>query len=1152
MSGGLSERSFEDHICDWLVAEGGYQEVKVGTATPSLDVAAGLDVDDVFGFLFDTQPDEWAELCVRHGSEPTARKGFLQRLVGELAKRGTVDVLRHGVEDLGVNMRLAFPQPAHGLIGEVVARYESNRLTVIRQLPYKEGSDETIDLGLFVNGIPVATAELKNQVTGQNVDDAVKQYRRRDPGTPITSRPGVVHFAVDTERVMMTTRLAGNDTEFLPFNQGHAGGAGNPPNPAGHTTAYLWEQVWSRDNWMDLLFRYVHTEKPTGRVIFPRFHQWDTVRRLEADCVDHGVGENYLVQHSTGSGKSNTIAWLCHRLHSLHRDDDTKVFDKVIVITDRIVLDRQLQDTIYQFEHAHGLVQKIDRDSNQLAEAIAGRTARIIITTLQKFPFVLDKVAELEDRTYAIVVDEAHSSQTGESAKAVHEALGAVDEIDSGDPVEDALLAAAAARGRQPNLSYFAFTGTPKNQTLELFGHQRPDGKYEAFHLYPMRQAIEEGFILDVLANYATYDTYFKIQKAIEDDPELETAKANRALKKYLVLHPTQLAQKAEIITSHFLTVVQPKIGGRAKAMVACDSRLQALRTFKALRSALNDAGQADVGVLVAFSGALIDDGEWTETKANGLPESQTVNAFDTDEYKILVVAEKFQTGFDQPLLQAMYVDKALSRHHAVQTLSRLNRIHPGKDETFVLDFVNDAEVIQDAYQEYYDKTVSPAADPNLMYDALGGLDPFGVLRDDEVEQVVELIVSGNGDLHKKVHAVLKLAIDRYEELDEDDQERFRKGVAEFIRLYAYLSQVVSFVDTRMERHQLYLRALKGFLRSDPGEAIDMSEKVLLTHLRQQKISEGSISLDPVVVEIPAVGPHGIDVFNPDHERLSRIIEMLNDRFALRLGESDRLHIESIVEVMVDNETLQNQAAVNTLENFRIVFEEAFKRAAVKRLSANEELTTRFLDDPEFLESVTEAFLGPTQGRMTVARQERIEITELLERGEDKWLEYKATFRTAGETGEVVNALETASIKTVAGFLNSYEGGTLLIGVADDGSVHGLDSDFASLHKEGKEDTDRFTRHVNQAIVNAVGKAAATFVSIQMHNVNGKHLARVHVRPCTHPVRAKVSAERDGQRIKEERFYVRLNGQTEPFNDPEQIELFISGRWPDRQPEPSD
>jgi len=1166
VSAGLSERSFEDYICDWLVADGGYREFKIGTATPSLDVVAGLDVDDVFGFLFDTQPDEWAQLCVRHGSEPTARKGFLHRLVSELAKRGTVDVLRHGVEDLGINIRLAFPQPAHELTPEVVARYEANRLTVIRQLPYKEGSDETIDLGLFVNGIPTATAELKNQVTGQNVDEAVKQYRRRDPGTPFTSRLGMVHFAVDTERVMMTTHLDGDDTEFLPFNQGHDGGKGNPPNPDGHTTAYLWEQAWSRDNWMDLLFRYVHQEKstvdnPRGRVIFPRFHQWDAVSQLEADCKANGAGSNYLVQHSTGSGKSNTIAWLCHRLHSLHRDDDTKVFDKVIVITDRIVLDEQLQETIYQFEHAHGLVQKIDRDSKQLAEALTGHTARIIITTLQKFPFILDKVSELGDRSYAIVADEAHSSQSGESAKALRIALGHEDknddedEDDVSDPIEAALVAAATARGRQPNLSYFAFTGTPKNQTLELFGNQRPDGKYEAFHLYPMRQAIEEGFILDVLANYTTYNTYSKFRKTIEDDPELETAKANQALKTYLTLHPTQLSQKAQIITSHFQTVVQPKIGGRAKAMVVCDSRIHALKTCRALRSALAEAGKEDatkgnVSVLVAFSGTLEDDdGEWTETKANGLPESQTVKAFDTDDYKILVVAEKFQTGFNQSLLQAMYVDKPLSGHRAVQTLSRLNRIHRGKDGTFVLDFVNDAETIQDAYQEYYDRTISPPTSPNLMYDARSELQPFGVLRDDEIEEVVSLIYSAPGDLHKKAHAALKPALDRYSELDEDDQERFRKCVTEFVRLYAYLSQLVSFIDTGMERYHTYLRALKGFLRGAPGDAIDVSEKVTLTHLRNQKISEGAIGLKKGEVEVPPVKPGRTDVFDPDYERLSRIIATLNDRFALKLGESDRLHIESIIEDLVSDETLQNQAAANPIENFKIAFEQAFQAAAVQRLTKNEELTAKLLDDPNFLETVTEAFLGPTQGRMTVARQERIGITELLERGEDKWLEYKATFRTAAETGEIIKPLETASLKAIAGFLNSYEGGTLLIGVTNDGTVHGLNSDFASLHKEGKEDTDRFTLHVNQAIVNFVGTAAAVFVSIQMHNIDGLYVARVHVRPCGHPVWAQVPAERHGQRITEECFYVRLNGQTQPFDDPEQIELFISGRWPDRKPD---
>ena len=1149
MSGGLSERAFEDHICSSLVTDGGYTSVKVGTDTEEFDPVLGLDLSDLFGFITDTQAEEWAELCLRHGSENTAKKKFAERLAKQLDRLGTVDVLRHGVTDLGVQVRLAFPKPSHGLTPEVAARYGANRVVVMRQLPYNPASNETIDLGLLVNGIPVATAELKNQLTDQNVSDAVKQYRDRDPKPAVVSRPGMVHFAVDTEKVMMTTRLDSEGTRFLPFNRGCDGGPGNPPNLDGHSTSYLWEQVWARDNWMDLLFRFIHIEKAEGSgpgtVIFPRFHQWDAVRSIEAACLTNGPGENYLVQHSAGSGKSNTIAWLCHRLYSLHQSDDNKVFDKVIVITDRVVLDRQLQDTIYQFEHAHGVVQKIDDNSAQLAEALKGQTAKIIITTLQKFPFVLDKVAELKDRSYAIVVDEAHSSQSGESAKAVRKALGESDIEESGDPVEDALLREATARGRQPNLSYFAFTATPKNRTLELFGRPRDGGLFEAFHLYPMRQAIEEGFILDVLANYTTYDTYFKIQKDIEDDPEFETSQATRALARYVTLHPENQTQKAEIVAKHFCHVVKSKIAGQAKAMVVCSSRLHAIRFFKALRKALRDDGRSDIGVLVAFSGTLTDDdGEWTETKANSFPESQTAERFDTDEYRIMVVAEKFQTGFDQPLLQAMYVDKPLKRQNAVQTLSRLNRIHKGKDECFVLDFFNDAETIEEAFQDYYDRTIAPKSDPNLMYDARHAIDPFGVLDASDIEKVVELIIAKQGDVHKKVHAAIKPTLDRYTGLEDDDPELFRKAMNEYLRLYGYLSQAVSFVDTQMERDFIFLAALKGFLRPETGDSIDVSEKVILTHLRQQKTSEGSIGLGAGQRELPPVDIGSLDVFDPDHDRLSRIIERLNERYGLNLVTGDRLHLEAIISDLIPDEHLQDQAAANTPENFKIVFDEAFKKQAVERLLSNKELTTRLLDDEDFLEAVTAAFQDRAQGQLAVARQERVPIGELLAKGENKWVEYKSTLRTAEDGGQLVPGLETACLKTVAGYLNSFEGGTLLIGVSDDGSVHGLASDFASLHKEGKGDADRFVLHLDQLIINAVGKAAAAMVSIQLHNVDGKNLSRVHVKPSAHPVTATVKLSRQGQMETVEKFYARFNGRTDPIEDPEQLGQYIASRWP--------
>jgi type I restriction enzyme, R subunit len=603
----VNEKGFEDAIEESLLTHGGY----VQSAPTHFDHILGLDTTELFAFISATQAKEWSNLVGRRANDVEAtRQAFAKRLASELDSRGTVEVLRHGVVDLGVTIRLAFFKPAHGLTADLLALYEANRVTVTRQLAYESGSNKTLDMTLLVNGIPTATVELKNQLTNQNVDRAITQYRSdRDPKNVTLSRRALVHFAVDPARVMMTTKLAGLTTRFLPFNKGHDGSSGNPPNPNGHRTAYLWERVWARDAWMDLLARFIHVDRPekgspaakraAETVIFPRYHQWDAVRALEADAKLKGAGQNYLVQHSAGSGKSNTIAWTSHRLSNLHDAADNKIFDKVVVITDRIVLDRQLQDTIYQFEHARGVVVKVDKNSQQLADALTGQQARIIITTLQKFPYALEKMESTPNRRYAVIVDEAHSSQTGEAAKDLRLALGATEEQEytvaeaedagfiatASDPVEEALAKAVAARGRQRNLSFFAFTATPKARTLELFGtYDSTEKRYEPFHLYSMRQAIDEEFILDVLANYTTYKTFWRIQKSISDDPAYEAPKARRAIARFFSLHPHNLSQKAEIVVEHFRTHTVAKIGGNAKAMVVTSSRLHAVR-YKSRRS---------------------------------------------------------------------------------------------------------------------------------------------------------------------------------------------------------------------------------------------------------------------------------------------------------------------------------------------------------------------------------------------------------------------------------------------------------------------------------------------------------------------------------------------------------------------------------------
>ncbi len=1157
----VDEKGLESFICGWLVDSGGYTAAKVGTAQGSptdFDPARGLDTAELYAFIGATQADTWHELRTLYGDPNKAQRGFADRLAKELDARGTVDLLRHGVVDLGVTIRLAFFRPASGLTPELVERYGKNRLTVTRQLPYEGGSTKTLDLCLFVNGIPVATAELKNAITGQSIDHAIEQYRTsRDPKSPLLRR-AVVHFAVDTERVAMATRLEGKATRFLPFNRGHDLGAGNPPNLAGHRTAYLWERVWQRDAWLDLLNRFVHVEpapkgsKKRANVIFPRFHQWDAALALTAEAREHGPGNDYLVQHSAGSGKSNTIAWLAHRLSSLHDAADEKVFDKVVVITDRRVLDKQLQETIYQFEHAHGVVVRIDENSQQLADALAGEQARIVITTLQKFPFVTEKIEARPNRTYAVVVDEAHSSQTGESATTLKAVLGAKagepDPEEPADPAEDALAAAVAARGRQPNLSFFAFTATPKARTLELFGRYDPaTDRHVPFHLYSMRQAIEEGFILDVLANYVTYKTYWQIEQATPDDPEYDPGKARAAIARFVALHPHQLAQKAEVIVEHYRAKVRHRIGGLAKAMVVTASREHAARYKLALEKYINDKGYTDVGVLVAFSGSLDLDGiDVTESSMNGFPESQTAAVFDTDDWHILVVAEKYQTGFDQPKLYATYVDKPLTGLAAVQTLSRLNRTYQRngvrKDGTFVLDFYNDAEEIRAAFEPYYGATVAPPTDPNLLYDTRHALDPYGVLWPDEVERCVALLLAKGQIAHDRVHAALAPAIDRFGALEPDEQERFRDDLNRFVRTYSFLSQVVAFTDAKLERDYLFCKALAAFIKAGGSEAVH--PEVELTHLKLDQTFEGSVTLTETQGEVTTIFGGTGKLYEPEAEPLSVIIQRLNERFGTTFAPEDRVFYDAVFDKLTKRPDIQQAAAANTPENFKLVLEKEAMAGVLDQLGVSEEMALAYVDNPEMQSEVVTTYLPFVQGRAKVLHQEHCDIVDLL--GPDKestHLEYKAMLRTHADGGEVFKPLETACLKTIAAFLNSREGGTLLIGVADDGGVHGLDADYASRSKKEQDPRDWFQQHLANIVSTAMGDAAATNVRPQIHKVNGGEVCRVQVDPAGFPVDAKVIIQKPGG-PKETRteFYVRVANGTKALNAVER-EKYIASRW---------
>lgn len=983
----INEKAFEGEIEQSLI-DGGYVK---GDPT-AFDRTLALDSIALFKFIKDTQKSTWDDLVAIHGAE--AERKFLYRLNHELDERGLLDCLRHGVTDYGKKFALAYFKPVSKLNPETQKLYDKNILAVTRQVHYSTKDESSIDMVLSVNGLPVATIELKNPFTGQNVNDAKRQYAyNRDERELLFQfkKRALVHFAVDTDVIYMTTRIQGRKTRYLPFNKGYNKGAGNPTNPSGHKTAYLWEAILAKDSWMDILGRFLHLEVEErafeGRkikietMIFPRYHQLDSVRKLSADSLASGAGKNYLIQHSAGSGKSNSIAWLAYHLAGLHDEKDKRIFDSIIVITDRIVLDKQLQDTIYQFEHKSGVVEKIDKDSTQLARALTSGT-NIIITTLQKFPFVLDKVSGLPKRNYAVIVDEAHSSQGGESAKKMKDVLSTVDKsevvsqkADEEEDVEDEIRRSMLNRGPRPNLSFFGFTATPKAKTLEFFGQKGTDGKPQPFHLYSMRQAIEEGFILDVLNNYSTYQTFFKLSKKIEDDPNVNKKKAARSIARFLTLHPYNLAQKTEVIIEHFRQVTMKKIGGKAKAMVVTASREHVVRYKHEFDRYLKEKNYKDIKAIVAFSGTVLLDGippEYTEPGMNGFGEKELPAKFATPEYQILLVAEKYQTGYDEPLLHSMYVDKRLDGVKAVQTLSRLNRTCPGKEDTFILDFVNKREDILAAFQPYYEQTqLSDITDPNKLYDLKTKLDSFKVAYQSDINTFCAVFFK-NKELpttrdHAQLNALVDVSVERFKEIEKEEyREDFAKTLGVFVRLYAFLGQIMPFHDIELEKFYAYSRLLlKKLPGPDWGERYHLGDEVALEYYRLQKISEGMIELQKgTEMPIMPISEAGTKKDKDEYARLSEIIKLLNDRFGTDFTEADKLFFDQIEEEMVADEKLGMQAKSNTIDNFKYGFEDVFINKLIDRMDQNQDIFNKIMDDKAFAAVVKEYLLRKVYKRL--------------------------------------------------------------------------------------------------------------------------------------------------------------------------------------------
>lgn len=915
---------------------GGYRSRK----PEQYDRTLCLDAEMAVAFAQATQPREWEKLRKQHGTEVRAK--FLQRLASEVAKRSTLDVLRRGIKDSGCKFRLAYFRPSTGLNADLERLYAGNLFSVVRQLRYSEKSANELDLVLFLNGLPLFTAELKNPFNGQTVRHAIHQYRadRNPKGEPLLQLGRcLAHFAVDPELVYVTTHLQGDQTRFLPFNRGNGTGAGNFPAATGYATAYLWERIWSRDSVLELVQHFVQEvekEDDRGRktgereLIFPRYHQLDAVRRLVADARTRGPGQRYLIQHSAGSGKSNSIAWLAHQLSILHDADDRRVFDSVVVITDRRVLDRQLQRNVKDFEQTAGVVENIDRRSIQLKEALeAGKN--IIVTTLQKFPVIASDIAALPGKRFAVIVDEAHSSQSGESTKSLRTVLraGTLEEAEreeSGeeDDLEDRIMEEIRARGPQKNVSTFAFTATPKPKTLQLFGVRRGGGGYEAFSLYSMRQAIEEGFILDVLNNYTTYRTFWSLLKKVEDDPEYDRDTAAYLLRQFVDLHEHTIDKKIALMVEHFASHGVHAIGGKGKAMIVTRSRLHAVRYKRAADRYLRDRGYP-FRALVAFSGTVEDRGvRETEAGMNGFPETATADAFRRDENRFLIVANKFQTGFDQPLLHTMYVDKKLAGVHAVQTLSRLNRTHPGKTETMVLDFANDAAEIEEAFAPHYDRTVlSGGTDPNQLHDLEHRVLAFGIFSEAEVDAFARLYFAPEA-AQERLYNALAPVVDRFRAAEPPEQAEFRGVLNDYVRLYAFLSQLLTFAAPELEKLYVFGRLLLRVLpRDERALPLEVQGTIELEHVKFARSHEGKIALQPRTGVLNPPNPAG--AYSPrveEMEPLSKIIKELNDRFGTEFSEDDKVFIARLEERLAGNAALEKTIQVNSPETAMLTFKQ--------------------------------------------------------------------------------------------------------------------------------------------------------------------------------------------------------------------------------------
>ena len=992
------EKIFEGFIESYLISEeGGWAKATDAGLRSEESRGMNLDIVTLTDFVKSTQPMAWRRFERMCTINPVRQ--FYKSFENAVTQDGLISVLRYGFKHRGINFRVCYFKPESELNDLAVENYKKNVCQCIRQWHYSEQNTNSIDMLLALNGIPVIAIELKNQLTGQSVDDAKKQWAyNRNPKEPVFgfNKRILAYFACDLYDVYMTTRLDGPMTNFLPFNQGsngagRDGGAGNPPNPTGgYVTSYFWENVLQKDNLMDILQKFISYEKTekkevmpdgstnikkTEKIIFPRYHQLDVVRELVRHVRENGPGHNYLIQHSAGSGKSNSIAWTAYRMASLHDSNNEAVYDSVIVVTDRRVLDQQLQATISSFDHTLGSVETIDdkKSSKDLLNAI-NKGKRVIVTTLQKFPVIYEQVQSAVGKHYAIIVDEAHSSQTGQSAMKLKAALAdvsdaleeyaeleqkAVDEIEA----KDILVQDMLSQGKHKNLSFFAFTATPKGKTLEIFGEPQPDGSFHPFHIYSMRQAIEEGFILDVLANYTTYKICYQIAKNVPDNPDVPTSKAVRTIRRYEELHPHNLAQKAAIIVETFRDVTKHKIGGLGKMMVVTASRLAAVRYYHEIKRYLEQNDYDDIEIMIAFSGSLKDPDnpnspEYTESSmnvdsnGNRVKESQTKSVFH-DEGDILIVAEKYQTGFDEPLLHTMIVDKELRDVKAVQTLSRLNRTYPGKVDTYVLDFVNDVDRIREAFQQFYQETsLDEEINFDLIYTTQKILRDFKVYTDADIEAVSQIYF--DPDIRKanatqgKISNILKPVADKYNQLNQEQRYQFRREVRAFVKWYNYISQITRMFDKELHKEYILCSYLAKLLPSDKTQPFDLDNRVKLEYYRLEKTYEGAIELEATPGSWKPTQPKRAGGQKDRLSPLDEIIARINEEFFGDFTDADRVMVDTLYTKMRQDAKVKKAAKSNDRQVYeRSIFPGIFDTTAQQAYMENTEAYEQLFLDAE-------------------------------------------------------------------------------------------------------------------------------------------------------------------------------------------------------------